>query len=208
MKKDDVTIAQELSSEGWALEWKRNRFGKFRRFYLSVKWRARDLYWEVRNFPKFVKHVWEYLPILYRDRDYDYSSMLEMTAYKCKRMRVYIEKYGHLESGEKVCKELRFAEILIDRILEDDYCSKESEDLDRQYGSMTLLSRKASDDNDITAGCKEILFTRERCASDPKLIEKEKEENRRIRDKAEKLKQYDYDLLFKHLRKRIQRWWD
>lgn len=203
-----MKLTPELSSKGWNLEWNFKKSNKFVSFLKRIKFKFQDFYLEARLFPKFLKRVWDYLPVLYHDRDYDYTPILNMLAYKCKRTREYLEKYGHLASKHKVIKELKLTEHLISRIVEDDYCAKEYDEINRQYGSLTLLSRKVDDDNEEIIGARQILFTRDGCLSDVKLMKQEQEETQRLHKKAEKLKQDDYDMLFKHIRKRIQGWWD
>lgn len=207
MSKD---ISSELTDKGWNLDWDldRNKRNKWKNFWNRIRWRAKDIYWEIRNFPQFIKRVWDYLPILYKDRDYDYISILTLLAYKCKRTREYIETHGHLMNSDRTCNQLRFAEFLIERIIKDEYCSKEIEEIDKKYGSITLLSRNIDEEGKEIIAAREVLFTRKNCLEDPKLIKKEKEEINYIWDKAEKLKQDDYDMLFKHIRKHIQTWWD
>lgn len=208
MNKKDID--PDLIAGGWDLDWHLHDgwHRKLKLLWNSLKWKLKDIYYAIMNFPRFVKRVYEYLPVLYNDVDYDYTSILTMLAYKCKRTRQYIEVSGHLANKERVCRELRTVELLVDRIVGDNYCESESLEMETKYGSLNLLSRRCTDNDSIASGCKEILFTREKCIGDKKLIAQEREETTRIYRKADSLKQHDYDLLFKHIRKHIQSWWD
>lgn len=203
-----MKIAKELTDKGWKVDWWRHR-SRWKNFYNTIRWKIRDAWIAIKDIPEFIKTVWAYLPILWRDVDYDYSSLLRLIAFKCSRMRKHIADHGHLANCDSVCWQLRYTELLIDRILKDEYADYDRAQLDKKYGDTIMITRRVDDEGkEIHAGCSELKITREACLQDPKLMEKESEESHRIFQKAEKQKQNELDILFAHMRRHVQRWWD
>ncbi len=74
---------------------------------------------------RFIKRLFAYLPVLWRDEDWDYLYLLRLMQFKIKRMRESIHKYGYGVHGDKMFHRMRVVENLIDRLDSSDYGAAE-----------------------------------------------------------------------------------
>ena len=86
------------------------------------------------RFFKRIKHIIRWLPLLWKDEDYDFGFLLLIMAFKLNRMARVIEKNNILASSKRHVRQIRYASYLITRLLEIDYPIK-------QYKIKTRLFR-------------------------------------------------------------------
>lgn len=69
-----------------------------------------------------IKNIIRWIPTLFKDREWDYSFMLEIEQKKLKNMIKWYEQndYGHLVSGPATVRQMKLAVSLLDIILEKD----------------------------------------------------------------------------------------
>ena len=77
---------------------------------------------KIANFFLSIKNIIRWIPTLFKDREWDYSFMLEIEQRKLKNMIKWYEQndYGHSVSGHRIVREMKLAISLIDIILEKD----------------------------------------------------------------------------------------
>jgi hypothetical protein len=68
-----------------------------------------------------VRNLWAYRRIIWGQREWDYSSLLELMEFKMRRMAVAIGDKGHLKHGDRHGRQLRVCADLCRRIHQDDY---------------------------------------------------------------------------------------
>ena len=75
---------------------------------------------KVNRFFRNVRNVIRWIPTLYKDREWDYSFMLEIEQKKLKNMIKWYEQndYGNSTSGPMTVKQMKLAVRLLDIILE------------------------------------------------------------------------------------------
>ena len=75
---------------------------------------------KIANFFLSIKNIIRWIPTLYKDREWDYSFMLEIEQKKLKNMiRLYEQNdYGNSTSGPITVKQMKLAVRLLDIILE------------------------------------------------------------------------------------------
>ena len=132
------------------------------------------------RFFKQTKTLFQYLPIIWRDRDWDSNYILYLLRYKLDRMQKEFQKGQHV-GCEIEAQQMRRCIRLIDRITKDEYFDE-------------LLDYK----NTYIYGNQE----------DEKDLEKHLERCRLDYLKAEEMAQRDWDVLFSILHKKMRRWWD
>lgn len=76
------------------------------------------MYWDIRN---GVIQLWRYGPIIWRNRDWDYTFLLKLMEAKFRHMAVECGDKGHHVGSEREGKQLRVCAELCRRIQEDDY---------------------------------------------------------------------------------------
>ncbi len=150
-------------------------------------------YVTLKVFVKDCKRIIRWLPTLWHDRDYDYSYILIILKKKIQFQREYIGKHDRHVRAQSDCKNMRIAEILIDRILKDDYIKVQRAELEEKWGQLEF------------GGPRGLYRTKVITEKDR---EQELKDSRRMYDHDDYMMNQDLDYLFKHLRKHIRYWWD
>ena len=77
---------------------------------------------KIANFFLNIINIIRWIPTLFKDREWDYSFMLEIEQKKLKNMIKWYEQhdYGHLVSGPATVRQMKLAVSLLDIILEKD----------------------------------------------------------------------------------------
>ena len=94
------------------------------RLYRWAKWEGRYLH---RDVIQGFKNLWKWLPIVWKDRDWDSHFIFETLKFKLKNTADYLAKYDRYEGVENDVKYMRICEKLIQRI-QDDYYQMEYQD--------------------------------------------------------------------------------
>lgn len=139
-----------------------------------------------------IRNVIRWIPLIYRDRDWDYVYLMEIIKFKLENMEECFRKYGCTVDSKRKAKEMRICIKLLGRIAEDDYCEKEYDDHYEKWGRPEF--------KDHTIKCSKIITKDDELQS--------RKESNRLYEKEEKLKKQDMDLLFKIMRRKILGWWD
>src|ERR1051325_2723979 len=100
-------------------------------FWYKDKWGLRhrtDLGEFVHNFThpiydffRQLKRLIEYIPVIWKDRDWDYHYLLVMLKYKLSRHRKDMENDTWHTQAKRRAKEMRTCELLLDRLIKDEY---------------------------------------------------------------------------------------
>ncbi len=81
------------------------------------------LYWPRRLFYR-LERIWAYLPILWRDHDWDHSYILRLLAFKLRRVQKALAK-GHHANREQEARRVQICAELLERIVASDYLTNE-----------------------------------------------------------------------------------
>lgn len=131
-----------------------------------------------------IKNLITYFPLIWKTRDWDYYYIYEFLYYKIKVHRENLAKNNRHVGVEKNIHRMKTCELLLKRLMEDDYAYLDIVHRDGEYGKGSYFEYKTVikefKDREI-----DTLF---------KL-----EQSRRQQDK---------DLLFKLLSKHMDKWWD
>lgn len=140
---------------------------------------VRDLYYNVKN---GVRNLYVYFPLIWTTRDWDSYYIYDFLQFKIKRHREYIDSRARHVGYEKSVKKMRTAELLIERLKEDDYvyCKSDWSGEGMRVHYYHPLAPKRSDERDF-----QWVF--------------ELESRRKTQDK---------ELLYKILSRNIDKWWD
>ena len=87
-----------------------------------IKW---NIFYPIKKFFANIKNVLSYLPLLWKDRQWDYGFMLEMERNKLQKMIKWYEDndYGHTTSGYRTHQTMKWALDCLNIIFEDDWWS-------------------------------------------------------------------------------------
>ena len=150
-------------------------YNPYRR-YSSYWWK----YWW--NLPydtwAFLKRVYEYAPILWEDRDWDYAYLLRLMQYKLRRMRPVIEN-GIAAHAHQKSIEIHQAEVMIENIFEDpdDEWSLHCDQWHQNKGFNEPCPESEE-------ACQKALMA------------------------SAKRTEYNWEILWIHIKERAQGWWD
>jgi formamidopyrimidine-DNA glycosylase len=82
---------------------------------------VRDVYDFFRyDLPRGLRNLWDWFPLVWRDRDYDQHYLLEVLEFKFRRMAKVQQKGLHV-GGEREAKHLMVCAELCKRLKEDNY---------------------------------------------------------------------------------------
>lgn len=68
----------------------------------------------------FIVRMWEYAPLLWSDRDYDFVHLLRIMRFKLRRMRTHTESYAILAHAKDVVAELAQADVMLRNLVDED----------------------------------------------------------------------------------------
>lgn len=83
------------------------------------------LQWDAKYLPgniiQGIKNIFKWLPIVWKDRDFDYSYIIRALRFKIENTANYIEKHNRYEGNELDVQKMRLCLKLIDKINSDFY---------------------------------------------------------------------------------------
>ena len=157
----------------------------------------------IKRIVRFVGKVFAYLPVLWRDEDYDYAHILSLLQYKLKRTRLHILKHDIILDAQEVADQITHAETLIQRLQDDDYLPELEKAHTEKYGEQINTSRQSANNPDCD------IWTYHRAkATTPELHEQERKEQQEIWRLVEEAREKDWNELFLFLRDNVRNWWD
>lgn len=152
----------------------------------------KNIYQNIKSFFIGIKNIFQYIPVIYTDRDWDFFYLKELLRFKLKRMKKLFSDNGHLESNDKSVKTIDFCIRILDR-MQDEY-----ESYNHPEYKKWLESVKINIVDSEYEDYKSMLFSEE--------LDKEK------RDFYHKWYEHNYSrdkkLLFNVICKYIDSWWD
>lgn len=140
----------------------------------------------IKRFNSFLKRCWDYLPILWADRDWDYVYLLVLMQFKIKRMKELHMRYKRHVGVEKTIKQLLICEQLLDRMSKDNYIDQAHEEHNKKWHPNTDFFERLN-------------------KHDPK---ENKEFKKNIIDYGEYMYKQDLELFCKIFKKHVRSWWD
>ena len=98
-----------------------------------------------------IKHVLDWLPILWNDHDWDWVYILDILRFKIKRTRLHLKNYGFACHTKKSLNKMKKCELLLERLTEDqnyfDYETswKDDKDLKQRIAREEYLRKQDMD---------------------------------------------------------------
>jgi hypothetical protein len=149
-----------------------------------------------------LENLWAYLPIIWHDRDWDYSCLLTLWAKKFDRMADLFQNYGHHVGDEERARQLRVCASLCRRIREDDYNEPMKAEHEAQWGRLDWFS---SPTENPRLSRMNFFFPGVKNEQEEKLADWHWH---RIHNHAEKQKKADLEYLAQIIGKNLLGWWD
>ena len=141
--------------------------------------------------------------VIWQDRDWDHWFLYKIIYFKLKRMENLQRKYGNCVDNEKLADQIKVAALLLKRLMDDDYLTNVLKPHEKKWGESKFIWTPKPDDEEYS-----LLNIKVEKANTEEEIEQESKERLRLYNHARGLKQQDLDMVFKHMRKYIEGWWD
>ena len=180
------------------------------KMYRWFRWDAKHFH---RDVAQGVKNLWRWLPIIWKDRDWDDHYIFESLKFKLRNTAKYFEKQQRFVGWEKEVKYMKICETLIDRIQTDyyqmeyfDYYDSDMRMVPTEDGLYQVVFDVKRDDTDQFV--KKYPHALRRAKRNPKF--KSYFEGKRNGHLAIGMVRHAKarKLLFKIMEERIERWWD
>ena len=75
----------------------------------------------IKRFIENLVRIFQYLPLIWRDRDWDEQFLLTLLEFKLRRMSNYFHKYGITVGNEEQAKQCKLAADLCKRMIDSEY---------------------------------------------------------------------------------------
>lgn len=177
-----------------------------KRFYYRTKISDRWNWWWY-DIKYGVKNIFAYLPIIWRDRSWDYIWLMELIDKKLEGLEEQKSKYSYELGAEKKVEEIHRTRLAIKRILEDKYYDNVYQHHDEKWGEVEIDSQPSEWDEKGKPTMYRMYINRPNALT-PEQIGQEAKEYRGLMKKPDTLQKQDYDYVFNMLRKHIRGWWD
>lgn len=102
---------------------------------------------KITNFIKRVKRLLEWVPVIWKTHDWDYSYTLDILKFQLENQAKYLEN-GHLLNGPYYAGRIRLALRLMDAAYNGKYSEQVHEEYTERYGKSEILERPADDFGD------------------------------------------------------------
>jgi len=150
-----------------------------------------------------VKNLWKWLPIVWKDRDWDHYYLYKLLNFKFKNMEYLHRNYSHIKNGDIIADQLKVVKLLTKRLIEDNYIEKIWNDHDKKWGEIKLNYESTP----TYKNCVEVFLKRENIKTEEDK-KQERKEFRRMSDKEIMLRKQDKEYLFELMNKNIEGWWN
>lgn len=158
---------------------------------------------KIREFFRSISRVVAWLPILWKDRDWDYYYLEQILKFKLRRMADCIESNALIVGYSRVVKQIRYAVYLIDRVQQDVDQTKEFGKFQEKWGKPEYSFKPSPRGK----GYSQLVTTYPK-GTTPELHGQADSDYiqmmRRVADKEEEL----HERLYNHIRKYVRGWWD
>ena len=166
----------------------------------TIKSSITDIFCSLRYFFKRLIRVIQYLPIIWKNEDWDHSYIFDLLSYKLGRVEKCLKNDPYHQNAKRYARQVQVCRILLERLIADNYCEYEKKKHDEKWGEL-----KHKDGKRYKAGV-ELIFYRDKCQTEEEKT-LETEESKRIWKKEEELRKRDLESFCRIFNKHCESWW-
>lgn len=150
-----------------------------------------------------VANIVTWMPIIWKDRQWDYYLVYYILQKKLQLMEQYYSEPGNIWSTGRgdILKEIQICRILCDIMIADDYHEIVVKPHDEKWDK--LVMRDMPSDGLYTR----VILSREKITNEKDREEKRKQ-SMKLFERVDEARQHDVDYLFKMMSKKLKGWWD
>jgi hypothetical protein len=161
--------------------------------------------WPFKNFFCNIKRLFIWLPVIWKDREFDYQFLLNIMIFKLKQMEKYHMRSEILMSDDKkrILSGLRTSINLLEKTYDDTYAMEYLNEIERRFGKENLIFEACKD----IPNAHELVYKFDKPYTDDELIDIDKIKSElfiRSKVKQEKAER----ITFSFISHRIREWWD
>lgn len=149
-----------------------------------------------------IKNIISWFPIVWTDRQWDFTYFLKIIKFKLEQMVRFYETEAHQIKAEKHVDKMKLCINIIDRIIDDNYHDIVFKNYYEKWGQTEIKLTKDVDD-----GRSRVEITNSKVIT-PQDKVKSLGEYRKLLDKEEYMVKQDIALLFRTFNKHLRSWWD
>ena len=168
-----------------------------------TNFRFRDWDWWWYDFKYGVQNIFAYLPVLWKDRDWDHQFFLVLMNKKLERMERNIRVTDRHMNSQESAKNIRHVRFALGRLIKGDYHENVYRPHYDKWGEPEWRFEQISEEPYASE-----LHIDYPNATDDELKEKQNEEYRRLMNKEEILRKQDLEYVTSMLRKHLRSWWN
>ena len=167
----------------------------------------KKFFWRVKKFFNKIKSLFEWLPIIWRNEDWDYAYFLDLLTFKLNRMEKYFSQSYITPQNQITTKQIKEILRLLKRVREDEYVEevKAEFNFEEKYGEHQMNFGEKDKNN-----CTRVIFFYVKGGQ--KISDELKEEAdklyREIINIADKRRKKECEKAFKIISKSFFNWWD
>jgi hypothetical protein len=150
-----------------------------------------------------IQNLIKWFPVIWQDRDWDHWFIFKIFHFKLKEVENFQRKYGNSITHEKIADQIKLAVLLLDRLVKDEYLENVLKPHEKKWGDSEMIFTPIKGNEEYSS-----LDLKVEKANTKEEIDQESKERTRLYDHERKLREQDLDILFKHMRKYIEGWWD
>jgi hypothetical protein len=175
---------------------------------IKLWWRFDGRYYH-RNFIQGIKNLWNWFPVIWKDRDWDQSFIYEVLIHKLEKQANYIEQREWHTEAKRDAEKMRLCALLA-RIQQEDLYSLEYLDyLDQDFEFIPTDETEEWFTMESTTTRDDLVDYLYKYRHQHKLIDKTDKDNHHIAmEISHNNQERSRKLLFKIMEENIGRWWD
>ena len=153
------------------------------------------------NFYVGVRNIIRWIPILYKDRDWDYYYLLSVMRFKMCNINNYLKKHQSFEGVEVEIERIDRVVAALDRLINDQYDDQCLESVYKKYGERTMYIKKIDDEHS------QLDFLYENVKTEQQAADYNREFKQAL-EQAEVMRKNDAKIVFRTIEKYGRNWWD
>lgn len=164
--------------------------------------------YRIERFFSRLQRLIDFLPIIWKGRDYDYRYSIDLFKYQLERTADFLESdQAYSSEAKQDASRIRTAIRLMDKVYEDEYGMEYMDAIEKKYGPSHLdfIESKEKDSNGDPYF--ELLETFDSDYTDSELLMIAEEKRALMLHSAKKQKRA-HRVLWRFIEHNIQRWWD
>jgi len=150
-----------------------------------------------------IQNIIKWFPVIWQDRDWDHWFILKIFHFKLNEVEKFQRKYGNSVTHEKIADQIKIAILLLDRLIKDEYLENVLKPHEKKWGDSEFIFTPIKGNKGYSS-----LDLKVEKANTEEEKKQESKERSILYKHSDALKQQDLDMLFKHMRKYIEGWWD